>query len=142
PLPPPRPREPVRTAPEYAPRSSLLALVIPSIREKNQAEADGRFSADHAAWQAIVAKFEADCAAWEKRKATFEEEQKGANAKIDDFYQRYHAKDANAITEYVDWILGLSTYPDCFPKQWQMDFVSETGVLIIDYELPAVDVLP
>ncbi|HEX3945017.1 MAG TPA: restriction endonuclease [Rhizomicrobium sp.] len=135
-------REPVFTGPEYAPRSSLLAWLIPSIQEKNQAEANRRFSADHEAWQDAVAKFKSGCAAWEKRKVTFEGEQKKANAKIDDFYQRYHAEEMNAITEYVDWILGLSKYPDCFPKEWQMDFVSETGVLIIDYELPSVDVLP
>jgi restriction system protein len=59
--------EPIRTAPEYAPRSTLLSWIVPSIRQKYQTDADNRFRADQKVWQAEVAKFKADSAAWDKR---------------------------------------------------------------------------
>jgi restriction system protein len=127
---------------KFKPRSTILSLIVPSIKRKYHAEAEAFFRAEYEAWRQASEKYAADCASRAKRRLAFDHAQAASNSKIDEFRQRYGNKENDAIAEYIDWVLGLSNYPDCFPKQWQMDLIAETGVMVIDYELPSVDALP
>ncbi len=131
----------------------MLGLLLPSVRARRQTAAAVRFAAAHADWVDATSKrnkvfdldkkeYAADVQAWEQGKLAFEDEQRVANAEVDDFRQRYRAKDKAAVEEYIDLILSQSDYPQCFPKQSTIAFTSETGVTIVDYELPPVDKLP
>lgn len=133
---------PSRNAEDFKPRTSLLATIFSGIKARYEAEAETRFREASAAWISAETKYQIDFADWQKKKSAFEQKRTDANAKIDEFRQRYVAKETDTIIEYVDWVLSLSSYPDCFPGQWQINLVAQTGVLVVDYELPAVDTLP
>jgi restriction system protein len=148
PIPEPSPQQP-----DYRPRLGLLGLLLPSARARRQAAAAERFAAAHAEWVDATARrnkvfeldkkeYTADLHAWEQGKLTLEDEQRSANAEVDKFRQRYLSKDKAAVEEYIDLILSQSDYPQCFPKRSIIEFISETGITIIDYELPTVDALP
>jgi len=147
------PRQPSASDPEFRPQSTILSWLVPSIRRGYEAAAAEAFRTAHERWQndslrhAKEQKFLADVFArqvadWEARKAAYELKQKAENEKINQFRQRYLQKEAGAILEYTDIVLARSEYPDCFPKQWNMDFVGDGGVLVVDYELPSIDVMP
>lgn len=141
-------------------KSSLLVLLFPFIRRQQE-------EAHQAAEVAAKEKFEKaleewreaareagrcidemrtqhrlQVLAWDERKAAFEKEKADNNEKIDAFRKQYLAKNRGAVLEYLDSIMARSEYPDFFPKQWSIDFIEESGVLIIDYELPSLDSFP
>jgi len=93
-------------------------------------------------WENQVASVDAKKTEIAKQKAEYEQKQTAANAEVDDFRSRYQAKETSAVCEYLDWILSLSNYPSCFPKHWEISFVAESGVLVLDYDLPALESLP
>lgn len=103
--------------------------------EKAVREAAKQIDELHAAYESLLAE-------WESGKAAFEDSQREANAKADAARAKYMQKDRDAVIEYVDSILERAEYPDVFPKQWQMDLVQESGVMIVDYELPSLDAFP
>ena len=52
------------------------------------------------------------------------------------------ARRPEAVVRYLDLVLEAAEYPDGFPHSWNLGYTSATGHLTIDYELPAVDVVP
>jgi len=99
------------------------------------------------------AEYEANCQAveeehrregfeYERNKAAFYEAQKLANAEVDLRHALYGTKDANAIIEYCESILNNAEYPPSIPSQFDLGFNPDTGVLIVDLQLPGPDDLP
>jgi len=154
------PPPPLERAQKYVPRSSILSIVFPSVKRRYEEAARTLFQSDHEdwtkksalikehyqealrLWEAYKTSYERKLVEIDQQKIEYEQKQAASNAKVDDFHRRYLAKDSGAICEYIDWVLSLSKYPECFPKRWQMDYISESGVLVIDYDLPPLEALP
>lgn len=79
---------------------------------------------------------------WEKRKDKFELKQKEYNSKIDELKNKYMNRDSAAVVEYCDLVLNNSQYPDSFPKNFELEYNSENRILIVEYELPALECFP
>jgi restriction system protein len=79
---------------------------------------------------------------WESRKALFIEKQKASNEIVDKQCASYMSGTPDAILEYCDMVLSASSYPEYFPKEFDLDYVSEGKVLIVDYALPAPEAIP
>lgn len=79
---------------------------------------------------------------WEQRKAEFYERQNETNAAIDQNKIKYMAKEQGAVSDYCDTVLSNSDYPDYFPKDWDFDYNSDTRTLMLEYVLPAPEMLP
>jgi restriction system protein len=79
---------------------------------------------------------------WEKSKAKFIETQQLANTKIDILKEKYLNLDASSILEYCDLVLNNSYYPESFPKSFELDYNTETKILIVEYSLPSIEQLP
>lgn len=47
-----------------------------------------------------------------------------------------------ALIAYLDLVLEHAAYPDGFPHSWRMRFLPATRQLLVEYELPAPDVVP
>jgi restriction system protein len=47
-----------------------------------------------------------------------------------------------AVVTYIDLVLNASPYPDGFPAHWRLAFVPESRQLVIEYDLPSIDVVP
>ncbi len=47
-----------------------------------------------------------------------------------------------AVVGYLDLVLEAASYPDGFPHAWRLAYAPETRQLVVEYELPALDVVP
>lgn len=64
------------------------------------------------------------------------------NRDIDEFRERFEAGDPNAVVEYFSLVLDASSYPEGFPQRHRMAFVPESRQLVVEYQLPAFDLVP
>ncbi len=158
------PREPLKTDPQFAVKLSLIDKLMPSRRRLREEEADNSFNTALNAWrvartaalasdadrqkahlestEAIAQQNELRLRAWEKERDAFLSEQAKQNAMIDQQRATYLERSPEAITDYCDMVLANSDYPDFFPNEWELDLIAETGILIVDYALPAPSVIP
>lgn len=54
----------------------------------------------------------------------------------------YQSGDVDAIIEYCSHVLLSSEYPDGFPKSFALEYVPQTRMLVVEYELPDIEQLP
>lgn len=80
--------------------------------------------------------------AWEQHKIQFLEQQKQTNDAIDQSRSNYKALESGAISDYCDTVLTQSSYPDFFPKEWDLDYNASNRTLVIDYILPSPENFP
>lgn len=158
------PKEPKRGDQKYQPSYSLLALIFSSMRTRAAAEKIELFRCDHEHWSNQVEELQARYTkamiafeekagvdktnldtrvfAWEKRKAAFLADQVARNSVIDAKRMSYLASDHQSILEYCDTVLSASRYPDCFPKEFELDYDANSRIVLVDYKLPAPDDMP
>ena len=89
-----------------------------------------------------INKYNNDVAEWNKRKDSFIKEQNEYNKKIDELELFYMNKDLSAILEYCELVLNRSELPELFKKDFELEYNSDTRILIIDYLLPNIEDLP
>ncbi|MBN1362167.1 MAG: restriction endonuclease [Sedimentisphaerales bacterium] len=75
-------------------------------------------------------------------KNSFEEEKQRDNNRLEDIRLRYTGGDPKAVEEYCDLVLNSSRYPDCFPKDWVLEYRPETRTVVVAYYLPSPRKLP
>ena len=164
PEPTPIPIEPMEGDPEFAPRFGFLDKLIPSRKRQRIEEARQRFSHAHQAWEENAQRIRTadqealqahqsqlhklqvahskEVGEWEKRRERYIQDQTASNAAIDARREVYMSGLPEAVLEYCDMVLSASSYPDCIPKEWDLDYSADTKTLIVDYALPAPDQLP
>jgi restriction system protein len=64
------------------------------------------------------------------------------NAAIDNRKAQYEALVPDAVSDYCELVLSASEYPDSFPKEFELEYISGTKILVVDYSLPAPEHLP
>ena len=64
------------------------------------------------------------------------------HAEIEDFVDRLHRREADAIVEYCAMVLENSEYPDVFPQHARLAYVPESAQLVIEYDLPTFEAIP
>ena len=164
PNPAPVPREPLRSDPAFQPQLGLLDKLFSGRRKRKEEEASQLFGRAHQGWetdrrrilatndanqkahresiQAIVEEYERDVRAWEQERQVFIIQQQERNSAVDAQKENYLQGTPEAIVGYCDMVLARSDYPDFLPKEWELDLNTETGVLIVDYALPAPGDIP
>ena len=157
-------REPLKSDTAFEPQLSLLDKLFSSRRKRKEEQASQLFEDAHQKWesdkrrilasnetnekahreriQAIVEEHERAVRAWEEERNAFLQEQQEQNAAVDTQKENYLSGAPDALVGYCDMVLARSDYPDFFPKEWELDFNPETGVLIVDYALPAPSDIP
>jgi len=88
------------------------------------------------------ALFEVALDAWWQRAQAYQKQQRNENKKIDKFRLRYAQRKPDAVVDFLDAVLTHSELPEIFPMQWELGYSAETGVLIVDYELPSPQNVP
>src|SRR6266700_3570996 len=73
-----------------------------------------------------------------------EERQKVAaqHAEVDAFQREFFAGSPSAIVEYFTMVLASSSYPDGFPQHAKLAYVPESKQLVVEYDLPTLDIIP
>lgn len=158
------PREPVRTDLRYQVQLSLVDKLLASRRARKENAAAELFERDHEEWEAAKRQtlaanaskeqahltrlkndeiaHEQATKAWSEERDIFSQQQQEQNAVIERQKEQYLAGSQDAVLGYCDMVLSNSEYPDFLPKEWELDLNMETGVLIVDYSLPAPEQIP
>jgi restriction system protein len=79
---------------------------------------------------------------FEGKREVFEKEKAADNAAIDAVRQRYQTGDPSAIEEYCDLVLMASSYPDDFPRNWELEYRPANRMLVVQMDLPAPGDMP
>jgi restriction system protein len=93
----------------------------------------------------IEERYQRNLKRWESAKRRFQEgqhEQAEHDRIAKEHRKSYLRKLPESVVAYCDTVLKLSQYPDYFPKEFDLDYIQQTGVLIVDYSLCSVDVVP
>ncbi len=122
--------EPKPVTLEY-PKKGFLALFLASAKMKHEQKI-----------AQIDDEYEEEMKGWEASKVKFLKDQDEFNSKIDEFKESYEAKEPESIIRYCELVLNNSSYPDFFPKTYELDFNPDNGVLILNYQLPALEDIP
>jgi restriction system protein len=64
------------------------------------------------------------------------------NAELELFRARYRSGEPEAVETYNAIVLDASPYPEGFPQSFQVAFLPEARELLVEYELPASDIVP
>jgi len=72
---------------------------------------------------------------WESRKLAFDDKQKDHNLTIDLQKSAYENQDSGAVCDYFDLVLTASAYPDFFARDWELDYLSDSRVLVVNFTL-------
>lgn len=145
---PPKPNEK-----DFTPQLNVFDRIIPALRKKKERNAETGLILSNKEWNKEVetidaknrdlhAEFLAECQQIEKLRDEFYKERHKRNRAIEKKAQAYFSKDPEAVVDYCDLVLSRSSYPDDFPKEWELAIVPETSVIVIDYELPNPSVIP
>jgi len=95
-----------------------------------------------AACAELERQYDARVASWERRREAHFGEQSASNQAVDDRRAAWQAGDTAAVVEYAELVLSQSDYPECCPKTFEIGYTAETGILVVDYQLPNRDALP
>jgi restriction system protein len=81
-------------------------------------------------------------AAYQRQCQEREAEVAAHNAEVDKFAEAFAAADPAAVVDYFSLVLGNSVYPDDFPHKYRLAYVPESRQLVVEYELPGLEVVP
>lgn len=120
---------------------------------ENHRRAKELFLQEHEAWgkacqqvqlknEALYAESLAATEAWNTAAAEYSAKRDQENAAIDNRKAQYESLVQDAVSDYCELVLSASEYPDSFPKEFELEYISETKILVVDYSLPAPEHLP
>lgn len=134
----------------YLPRQlSLIEKLWPGAKEKHAlaiANGQRRYAAALAAHAQREATRETRLrearARFEKQVAIARRKAAEQYAEIDRFKRDFTAGLPQAVVDYFTLALEASTYPDGFPQHAKLAYVPESHQLVVEYDLPSLDVVP
>lgn len=145
---------------EFVPKYTFLEKIIRSKKEKKYQYYEDKYLKAISEWEGqkkLIDKFnsqldkdyenelkkwELEIAEWEKRKEIFLQAQSNYNAKIDEMKDSYLKQNVDSIIEYCEMVLNNSTYPETFPKNFELEYNPDNKILIVEYELPSMESFP
>lgn len=159
-----RPREPQWETASYAPELGLFGRLFTKRRERIIAAMRLKYAKDLETWNFEAKAIDLENAAalkaheekvvawnrertderdaWKARETEFLTKQRLRNEAVERQRLAYCEGLTDAICDYCDMVLSASEYPTYFPKEFDLDYVAESKVLVVDYSLPAPDDIP
>lgn len=64
------------------------------------------------------------------------------NREVDELMERFASGEPEAVVEYFSLVLDAAAYPESFPRHHRLAYVPESRQLVVELELPGVDVVP
>jgi restriction system protein len=130
-------------------RPSGLKALVPGAKKKYESElknAEEEYRVELERWNAAekerISKLKALGKYYEDKKAAFELKKGQRNVEVAEFEEAYKLGDPEAIVSYNNMVLERSEYPDGFPQEFRLAYTPESKQLVVEYELPTVEVVP
>lgn len=154
------PPKPEKQSAEFTPIFTFFEKLFKSKKERKIQAFENKFSTAISKWEKQrstidkfnkqldkdfeneMKKWESDVVEWEKQKNNFLQKQADFNAKIDQMKESYLSQNNDSIIEYCEMVLNNSEYPDSFPKNFELEYNPDNKILILEYELPAIECFP
>ena len=149
---------------DFQPKLGILDKLVSSRRQARTSEAAAALTEAHEEWTRAAAKLEqqhksdleehaaavheheeahtAAVSRWQEEAAAFAKEQSESNLAVDRRRERYVQADPEAIADYCSMVLENSSYPECFPKSFELEYNPANRIVIVDYQLPAPTDMP
>ena len=159
-----QPREPYARAMKYQPSFSFVDKLSSRRKRERRQEARERYDADRREWQEecerltranerlkrryettlarAEARHMAAVAEWRAAREGFLGKQRAQHRVVDEQRSQWQAGETSAIEAYCDVVLSRSSYDDCCPQEFELEYNRQNKTLVVDYQLPAPDVLP
>lgn len=148
-----KPKEPKETDKEYHPTFNILDKFSKSLKEKKIYQFKEKFKKEHREWINLWKKienknvglklgYEKEQKIYNREKENFYKKQKEFNESIDRQRIDYEKKSEIGIIKYCNTVLYNSKYPKPLPREYELDYSKENEILIVDYLLPTINVLP
>lgn len=103
---------------------------------------DRQYEAAEAKYKRDSQDYDKDLGAHQKRIAIERAEIEAHNQEIERTKQEFAARAPGAIVDYFTLVLEKSVYPASFPQEREVAYAPETETLRIEFDLPAIDVIP
>jgi len=144
----------------YRPKLNILDRIFAAMARRKTEKAKAVFESDLRVWEEKKSQIERienqhkdaideaerqyaqEVEKWEMEKSAFYMEQEKRNAAIERRKEEYFSGAKEAVVDYCDLVLSRSEQPDCFPQEFEIDYNSDTKILIVDCHLPSPEVLP
>lgn len=154
------PVSPDRNSPYFQPKFNILTSIFKSLKTKAITEADQKYKMAYDDGERLYSEkllynnqlieqnqknlesYNEKVNEWNKKKEEYIQKQNEYNTGIEEFEEKYLKKDAETIIKYCRMVLSDSILPDFINKEFDIDYNSETKILIIDYMLPEIEAYP
>lgn len=131
----------------------LISIVVPIIKKLQEERIRKKYEKDINAWEIqckqikeentrCLRAYEEILFDWEDRKKAYEQHCKRQNEQIEYFRVQYKLGCAPGIEFYFKKLLDRRIYPKYYPRDFQIQFIEKTQVLIINHQLPKKEALP
>lgn len=149
------PTPPQPDLPSFKP--SLIGRLIPSSQRRRlqlhnreneaklrawQEEADSIAVKNEFAVRQLQTQHEKAVLEYRREQEQFELEKKEWNADVEERKKLFLQGDTDALLSYWNDLFSDQPYPDTWPDDVRLDFITETKTLVIDYELPNINHFP
>jgi restriction system protein len=81
-------------------------------------------------------------AEYETNRQAFLQKVQQRDQEVTELEAAYIAGEGSAVITYTTMVLERSEYPDGFPQNFRLAYMSESKEVVIDYDLPWLDVVP
>ncbi len=133
----------------HPPELTGLRKLVPGAKEKHAKETAKAWEMyqTHAAQQAArelvrQQNLAQSKAAFERQVAEIQQRIAAQHAEIDSFQREFSTGSPFAIVNYFTMILTASNYPDGFPHHAKLAYVPESRQLVVEYDLPSLEIIP
>jgi len=79
---------------------------------------------------------------YEEEKHAFLAKVQQRNQEVNEFEREYKSGDPDAIAAYCNMVLERSEYPNGFPQEFRIAYLPEPKEIVIEYELPTIEIIP
>ena len=90
----------------------------------------------------VVAEYNELIKVWEAEKASYLACQENKNQNIEIIKGSFVAGEVRGIEYVAKSVLASSPYPEDFPQEYTINFNENNGILVIEYILPLIEMLP
>ena len=134
----------------FIPSINFFINMFPSLRARKITEAKHFFEQAHSYWEKkkvviennnkkAQEEYNKELLRWKEEEKEYVLRREEKNRRILEKKEKYFKKEPSMIAEYCEMVLAKSQYPDDFPQEFDVEFISSTGVLLIDYFLPSIE---
>ena len=147
------PPEPQISDKKYHPNPSFFTKIFKAKMEEFTQNNIARFEMDHDAWEKLKKdieelnlsdeqKYQDDLSSWESRKKEFEQKQSEQNEKADMFFGDFQQRKPEAVERYFALVLEKITFPFDYSISSEIEYNSDSKLLVVDLFLPTINDLP